>query len=76
MGRLIGVVVVVWLLIGVFATWQRGYFTPGETSCATGGSIALTVLVGPLNYFGVNPEVDECKLPQLNSAPTEQLVGR
>ena len=27
MGRLFGIIVVVWLLIGVLATYQRGYFT-------------------------------------------------
>ncbi len=61
--RLIGILVVVWLLIGAFATYQRGYFE-SETDCATAGSIALTVLAGPLNYAGVNPTVEECNLPQ------------
>lgn len=61
--RLITILVVVWLLIGVFATYQRGYFE-SETDCATAGSIALTVLAGPLNYAGVNPEVESCNLPQ------------
>ena len=61
--RLIGAVAVVWLLIGVFATYQRGYFET-ETSCATAGSIALTVLAGPLNYAGVNPKVEACNIPQ------------
>lgn len=62
--RLVGIVAVVWLLIGVFATYQRGYFERTETNCATAGSIALTVLVGPLNYAGVNPKVEACNLPQ------------
>ncbi len=61
---IVGVIVVVWLLIGVFATWQRGYFSNSETNCATAGSIALTVVVGPLNYAGVNPKVTNCNLPQ------------
>lgn len=60
----IGVIVFVWLLIGVFATWQRGYFSHSETNCATAGSIALTVVAGPLNYAGVNPKVTDCNLPQ------------
>ena len=34
--RLLVVVVVVWLLIGVLAVFQRGYFN-GSTSCAHGG---------------------------------------
>lgn len=62
--RLISIIAVIWLLIGVFATFQRGYFENAETNCATTGSIALTVLAGPLNYAGVNPRVEECNLPQ------------
>ena len=57
-------IVVVWLLVGVFATWQRGYFSNSETSCASVGTIALTVVAGPLNYAGVNPKVTECNVPQ------------
>ncbi|MGV0992135.1 MAG: hypothetical protein ACOYB7_07745 [Mycobacterium sp.] len=64
MRSIVGVVVVVWLLVGVFATWQRGYFSNGESSCATAGSIALTVVAGPLNYGVVNPRVTDCRLPQ------------
>ncbi|SBS78245.1 conserved exported hypothetical protein [uncultured Mycobacterium sp.] len=61
---ILGAIVIVWLLIGVFATWQRGYFSNSETNCATAGSIALTVVAGPLNYGGVNPKVTDCRLPQ------------
>lgn len=57
-------IVVVWLLVGVFATWQRGYFSGSQTSCATVGTIALTVVAGPLNYAGVNPKVTQCNVPQ------------
>ncbi len=60
----IGLVIVVWLLVGVFATWQRGYFATSEANCATAGTIALTVVAGPLNYGGVNPKVTECNVPQ------------
>ncbi len=39
---IIGVIVIVWLLIGVFfATWQRGYFSNSETNCATAGGPSL-----------------------------------
>jgi hypothetical protein len=64
-GGILGVIVLVWLLIGVVATYQRGYFKNDQTNCATAGSIALTVVVGPLNYAGVNPKVTDCKLPKL-----------
>lgn len=74
MGRgLIGTVVLIWLLIGVFAAWQRDYFTGGETNCATAGTIALTVVAGPLNYAGVNPVVADCKLPQPSSMNTWEV---
>lgn len=62
--RIIGIIVVVWLLIGVFATYQRGYFEKTQANCATAGTIALTVVAGPLNYAGVNPKVEDCRLPQ------------
>ncbi|CAJ1581445.1 hypothetical protein [[Mycobacterium] wendilense] len=62
--RILTVVAVVWMLIGAFATFQRGYFENSETNCASAGTIALTVLAGPLNYAGVNPKVEGCRLPQ------------
>lgn len=63
----IGAIVLVWLLIGVFAAFQRDYFKGGSTSCATAGNIALTVVAGPLNYAGVNPQVKDCHVPQPSS---------
>ncbi|WP_407686156.1 hypothetical protein [Mycobacterium sp. HUMS_1102779] len=66
---IIGAVVLVWLVIGVIATWQRGYFTGGSTSCVTAGNVALTVLAGPLNYAGVDPKVKDCRIPQPSSMP-------
>jgi len=63
-GGIIGVVVLVWLLIGVVAAYQRDYFKTAENSCGTAGTIALTVIAGPLNYAGVNPKVVNCTIPQ------------
>lgn len=63
MRGIIGVVVLVWLLIGVLAAYQRDYFSSGDANCATAARVALTVLVGPLNYAGVNPKVD-CNIPE------------
>lgn len=63
-GGIIGALVVIWLLIGVLAAFQRDYFSDDrEVSCKTFGDTALTIVAGPLNYFGVNPKV-ECKTPQ------------
>jgi hypothetical protein len=52
------------LLIGVLAAYQRDYFRNTENNCATAGSIALTVVSGPLNYAGVNPKVTSCNVPE------------
>ncbi|MGA9871770.1 MAG: hypothetical protein WBQ44_11595 [Rhodococcus sp. (in: high G+C Gram-positive bacteria)] len=62
--RIVTLIVVVWLVIGAFAVFQRGYFESAPENCASVGTIALTVVAGPLNYAGVNPEVKDCELPQ------------
>ena len=64
---IVGVIVLIWLVIGVIAAFQRGYFKTGAENCASAGTIALTVVTGPLNYFGVNPKVTDCTLPQPSS---------
>lgn len=61
--RLIAVIVVVWLVIGVLAAFQRGYFNRSPESCANVGTVAVTVVAGPLNYLGINPKVS-CVVPQ------------
>jgi hypothetical protein len=61
--RLGSSVVVIWLVIGVLASYQRHYFNDSTANCARAGTIAVTVLAGPLNYLGVNPEVD-CHVPE------------
>jgi len=64
--RLISLLILVWLVIGGAAAAQRGYFKGGDTNCAKAGTIALTVVAGPLNYVGANPKVT-CKVPQPSS---------
>jgi hypothetical protein len=59
----IAVVVLLWLLIGAMAAFQRGYFQGSEATCARTSTVLVTVLAGPLNYLGVNPKID-CSLPQ------------
>jgi len=58
--RIGSILVVVWLLIGALAAFQRDYFAENNPNCAEAGTIAVTVVAGPLNYFGVNPVVDDC----------------
>jgi hypothetical protein len=55
--RIGALLVVIWLVIGLVATTQRHYFSGSDASCAKLGTIAVTVLTGPLNYAGVNPKV-------------------
>lgn len=64
MKSLIGIIVLVWLLIGAFAAFQRGYFGDDrDVRCKTAGETVLTIAAGPLNYVGVNPKID-CEVPQ------------
>jgi hypothetical protein len=42
---------------------QRDYFSSSNANCAELGTIAVTIVAGPLNYAGVNPKV-KCDLPQ------------
>ena len=57
---------VVWLLIGVLAAYQRGYFGHNEdVACKRAGDTTLTIIAGPLNYVGVNPKIDcDFSVPQ------------
>jgi len=61
--RLIGALIVIWLVIGAVAAWQRDYFSGSSTNCAEVSTTVVTILAGPLNYLGVNPKVD-CQVPQ------------
>ena len=60
--RIGALLLVVWLVIGAAAAAQRDYFSGSSVNCAKAGTIAVTVLAGPLNYLGVNPKV-KCTLP-------------
>ena len=64
--RIGSLVLVVWLLIGLAAAWQRGYLNGGDKkqTCAQTGTILVTVVAGPLNYVGLNPKVHHCTVPQ------------
>jgi hypothetical protein len=55
--RIGAIIVVVWLILGIAATVQRGYLKTNNATCAGTGTVAGTIVVGPLNYVGVNPKV-------------------
>lgn len=60
--RIVGILIVIWLVIGAFAGLQRHYYN-GDVSCAKAGTVAATIAAGPLNYVGANPKV-HCTVPQ------------
>jgi hypothetical protein len=55
-------VLVLWLILGAIAAGQRGDYTRPPANCSQVGTVAVTILAGPLNYMGVNPKIS-CKLP-------------
>jgi len=59
--RILGVLLVIWLIIGAIAGAQRHYYN-SDPSCARAGTIVVTVLAGPLNYTGANPKIN-CPRP-------------
>lgn len=64
MKGLLGIALVVWLLIGTAAAFQRGYFgNDQDVNCKTAGDTVLTIITGPLNYIGANPQID-CNAPE------------
>ncbi|MFQ6327751.1 hypothetical protein ACLMAL_16635 [Nocardia sp. CWNU-33] len=62
--RIGSLLVLIWLVIGVIAAGQRHYFDSSPVNCAGFGTIAVTVIAGPLNYMGVNPKISDCNVPQ------------
>lgn len=64
MRSIIGIIIVVWLVIGLAAAFQRGYLTnKHDVSCKSFGDTALTIIAGPLDYVGANPKIS-CHTPQ------------
>ena len=61
--RIVGTLVIIWLIIGALAAFQRGYFGGSPDSCTEAGTVAITIVAGPLNYMGVNPKM-ACEVPQ------------
>jgi hypothetical protein len=61
--RVLPLLLVIWLVVGVVAAGQRGYYDGNIGSCTKVGTIVVTILAGPLNYLGVNPKVD-CSVPK------------
>lgn len=65
--RISGVVVLVWLLIGLAAAVQRGEITHRHGSCTAVATVAVVIVAGPLNYLGVDPHLG-CTTPTPSSS--------
>ena len=61
--RIGSILIVIWLIIGAIAGAQRHYYSSDKANCAKAGTIAVTILAGPLNYFGMNPKIS-CTAPK------------
>ena len=62
-GSIGAVILIIWLLLGGVAAYERGYFKDsGDTSCAKAGTVLVTIVAGPLNWLGVNPKI-KCDVP-------------
>jgi len=60
--RIVSTLVLIWLVIGAVAAYQRDYFSQTDGNCSHIGTTLVTVAAGPLNYIGANPQID-CKTP-------------
>ncbi len=60
---IVGVLVIIWLVVGAVAAAQRGYFAGAPATCAQAGTIVVTIIAGPLNYTGLNPKI-ACDIPK------------
>ncbi|MCW4353608.1 hypothetical protein ONR57_09910 [Hoyosella sp. YIM 151337] len=63
-GGLLVTIALIWLIVGAIAAGQRGLYTDTPPDCPGVSTLVVTIIAGPLNYFGVNPEVAECQLPE------------
>ena len=64
-GSIGGIIVLLWLILGGVAAYERGYFRDtGDASCAEAGTVLVTVVAGPLNWLGVNPKI-KCDVPEI-----------
>ena len=64
--RIGSVLLAIWLFIGGIAAAQRGDYK-GPVSCSTASTIAITIIAGPFNYAGANPDIN-CTVQTLSGS--------
>ncbi len=57
MRRVVTLVILAWLISGVVAASQRELFAGSPATCDHVTTIVATILAGPLNFAGADPQV-------------------
>jgi hypothetical protein len=63
--RIGSVIVAIWLVIGGIAAGHRGDYK-GPMDCSRASTTAVTILAGPLDYAGVNLNIN-CSVHHLSN---------
>jgi hypothetical protein len=63
--RIGSLIVAIWLVIGGIAASHRGDYK-GSMDCSRASTTAVTILAGPLNYAGVNLNIN-CSVHHLSN---------
>jgi len=72
MVKLIGLLLIIWLVIGAVAAVRRHYYSGSTTDCAKDSATAVMIVAGPLNYVGCESQrpLQVAAAQQLMSSPT------
>ena len=68
------VLLAIWLFIGGIAAAQRGDYK-GPVNCSRASTIAITIIAGPFNYAGANPDIN-CTVQTLSGSAAGAGPGR
>ena len=61
--RIGSILLIIWLVVGAVAAGQRHDYSTGPANCSKIGTIAVTIVAGPLNYVGMHPKI-ACQAPK------------
>ena len=73
--RILGVLVIIWLVIGAIAAGQRHYFSKdAATSCASASTIVVTIVGRPAELLRGQPE-GQLQAPRSRASSRELSAG-